>query len=152
MVTPSDTVQEGVGALRRRIPEDHLTFTFARSGGPGGQNVNKTSTRVTLWFDLVGSHILSHEEKRRIRAGLGGRINKNGHLRVVSMRHRTQLENRRAATERFYQLIAEALRRRKIRKPTNVPAGTRRQRLKAKRIHSEVKRLRSGRSIDRGDG
>jgi ribosome-associated protein len=145
-------VQKGVNTLHRRIPEDHLTFTFARSSGPGGQNVNKTSTRATLWFDLVGSHILSHEEKRRIRARLGGRINKAGHLRVVSMRHRTQLENRRAATERFYRLLAEALRRRKVRKPTNVPAGTRRQRLKDKRLRGELKRLRSGRSIDQGDG
>lgn len=148
MVTRSDIAGSAVDALRRRIPEDELTFTFTRSAGPGGQNVNKVSTRVTLLFDLNGSGDLNDEQKRRIRAKLRGRITKDGRLRVVSMRHRTQLGNRRAAIERFYELLAGALDRPKVRRPTRVPARARLQRLREKRMHGGLKKLRSARSTD----
>jgi len=137
--------------LRRRIGEERFTFTFTRSGGPGGQNVNKVNTRVTLSFDLNASTDLTEEEKGRIRARLGGRITGDGRLRIVSMRHRTQLANRKAAVERFYELLAAALRPRAIRKATKVPRRSRERRLQEKKSAGELKRFRAGRSIGRSD-
>ena len=150
-MTRSDTAVDIIDELRRRIPKDEFTFAFTRSSGPGGQNVNKVSTRVTLWFDLDGSTALSDEQKRRIRGGLGGRITKDGRLRVVSMRHRTQMMNRRAVIGRFYELLAGALDRPKTRRPTGVPAGIKRKRLRQKRMRGELKELRRDRSVDRAD-
>jgi ribosome-associated protein len=132
-------------ALRRRIKTDRLSFVFSRGAGPGGQNINKVSTRVTLWFDLDGSDALKDAEKRRIRARLAGRVTKHGHLRVVSMRHRTQQANRRAALDRFYELLAWALTRSKPRRPTKVPHASRQRRLSDKRHRSRRKDERSGR-------
>ncbi len=83
------------------IAEDELRFTYSRSSGPGGQNVNRVETRVTLLFDVLGSPSLSEGHKRRIASLLATRINKEGILRVVSQRHRTREANRRAARERF---------------------------------------------------
>lgn len=131
-----------VEALRARIPEARLRFTFARSGGPGGQNVNKVASRVTLWFDLDNEPELSESQKARIRGKMGGRVNAHGQLFVVSMRHRTQAANRRAATERFYELLAGALDRPKPRKRTADPARTKRHRLDEKRKQGERKQLR----------
>jgi len=138
-------------ALHRRIGEERLTFTFTRSGGPGGQNVNKVNTRVTLWFDLAASSVLTDDEKRMIRARLGGRITNDGRLHIVSMRHRTQLANRKAAVERFYELLAEALRPRTIRKATQVPRRSRERRLQEKKSTGERKRFRAGRSTERSE-
>jgi len=129
--------------LRQRIPDAELDFTFDRSSGPGGQNVNKVNTRVTLWFDLEASPSLNNAEKRRIATRLRGRIDKTGRLRVVSMRHRTQRANREAATDRFFELLAGALVREKKRIPTRTPLKAKRRRLRKKREQSEKKRLRA---------
>ncbi len=134
-----------VDMLRERIPEGLLSFSFSRSQGPGGQNVNKVNTRVTLWFDLDGCEALNNVQKRRIRAGLASRVNRGGLLRVVAARQRSQLANRRAATERFYELLADALRVRRPRKPTGVPHRVKRQRLEDKRRRSQTKSRRGGR-------
>ncbi len=134
-----------IDALRARICRTHFSFTSARSGGPGGQNVNKVNTRVTLWFDVNGSDLLSTWEKRRIRARLSGRVSNEGWMRVISSKHRTQLANRRAVEERFYELMVEALRQPKPRKATRVPLGTKRRRIEGKRQRGQVKRDRGRR-------
>ena len=124
------------------IPLRELSFTFARSSKPGGQNVNKVNTRVTLIFDLARSSSLSAEEKTRIRYQLAGRINKQGLLRVVSYRHRTQAANRAAAVERFAALLSEALHEAKPRKKTRQPRSAKEGRLAAKKHRSRLKQLR----------
>ncbi len=135
--------------LQRRIREGELSFSFARSGGPGGQNVNKVSTRVTLWFDVADSVSLTEGEKRRIGIRLSGRMSGAGLLHVTSRRHRTQGANRRAATERFYELLAEALRPTKVRRPTRVPRRAVERRLRNKRLAGERKQQRGRKAIDR---
>lgn len=126
------------------IPESEFSFTFSRSSGPGGQNVNKVSTRVTLWFDVEGSPSLSLEQKGLIKRKLTTRINKNGLLRVVSYRHRTQGANRVAAVEHFVALLHEAIRRERPRKKTRVPKAAKKRRLADKRHRGRVKRSRRG--------
>ena len=126
----------------RRIPDSELEFEFSRSGGPGGQNVNRVETRVTLKFDVAASETLAEFEKRRVRDALQTRINKNGVLRVTSQRHRTREANRRAAIERFEELIEVALKPQRPRVKTRVSKGAKRRRLDQKRRRSQIKQGR----------
>ncbi len=126
------------------ISEDELTFKTSRSSGPGGQNVNKLNTRVTVLFDVAGSSSLSDEQKRQIHSRLSNRIDKHGVLRVVAQKHRSQEANRRAAVERLQQLLQEALKPRPARKKTKVPTGAHERRLKEKKQRGLLKRLRTG--------
>jgi ribosome-associated protein len=127
---------------RLEIDQNELSFSYARSSGPGGQHVNRVETRVTLRFDVAGSPSLTEEQRERVLRRLATRINKDGVLRVVSQRHRTREANRRAAVERFHELLAEALRPRRVRRKTRVPRAARRRRLESKRRRGEVKQLR----------
>ncbi|MBN1418324.1 MAG: aminoacyl-tRNA hydrolase [Planctomycetes bacterium] len=128
---------------RLSIPDAELRLTFSRSGGPGGQNVNKLATRVTLRFDLAGSAALSEAQKRRIAERLATRIGKDGALRIVAQEHRTQAANIEAARRRFADLLRRALKRRATRIPTSVPASERAKRLEEKRRRAVRKRGRS---------
>ena len=121
------------------IAEDELSFTTSRSGGPGGQNVNKVNSRITLLFDVAASPSLSPDQKRRISARLASRINREGVLRVIAQRHRSQAANRDEAVERLAELLAAALHRPKRRIRTAIPRSARRRRLADKRHHSRVK-------------
>jgi len=127
---------------RLTIPESEIVFETSTSSGPGGQNVNKVETRVTLLFDLDTSESLSEPQKQRVRERLATRINKDGVLRVTSQKHRSQSANREAATERFAELLAEALAPRKHRKRTRPTRAARRRRVKNKRHRGQVKNLR----------
>ncbi len=124
------------------IPEAELEVVAGPSSGPGGQNVNKVETRVTLRFDLEASPSLAAEDKALLRGRLATRISKAGVLRVVCQKHRTQAANRREATERFARLLAAALERRRPRRPTRPPAAAERRRLEGKRRRAELKRQR----------
>jgi ribosome-associated protein len=124
------------------IPEEELTFATSRSGGPGGQNVNKLETRVTLRFDLAGSAVLSEEQKSRLRERLATRITKDGVLQVTSQRHRTQGANREAAVERFAELLRESFREETPRKKTRPSRAAKARRLDEKRRQSLRKRER----------
>ncbi|HEX4495567.1 MAG TPA: alternative ribosome rescue aminoacyl-tRNA hydrolase ArfB [Thermoanaerobaculia bacterium] len=125
------------------IPDEEVTFATSRSGGPGGQNVNKLETRVTLRFDLAGSAALSEEQKARLRDRLATRITRDGVLQVTSQRHRTQGANREAAVERFAELLRESLREETPRRKTRPSRAAKARRLDSKRRQSQRKRERS---------
>ena len=126
------------------IPESEVTYATSRSSGPGGQNVNKVESRVTLLFDVAGSPSLSDDQRRLVASRLATRINKQGVLRVVAQLHRTQAANRSAAAERFAGLLAGALRSRPPRRKTRTPAAAKARRLEAKRRRSRLRDQRSG--------
>ena len=125
------------------IDEDELQFEFARSSGPGGQNVNKVETKVRLLFDLQSSRSLKPDQRNRIEERLATRITKAGLLHVSSQRHRTREANRRATVERFVDLLAEALEEAEPRVRTRVPKAARKRRLESKRRRSQKKAMRS---------
>jgi ribosome-associated protein len=127
------------------IPETELRFVASRSGGPGGQNVNKVSSRMTLLFDVAGSPSLDEAQKAKIAERLATRINKESVLQVTSQRHREQGMNRAAALERFVDLLREALTDAPPRKRTRVPKGAKRRRVEEKKKRGEIKAARSGR-------
>ena len=132
-------------AQNASIAEEELTFKTSRSSGPGGQNVNKLNTRVTVLFDVGNSPSLSEDQKRRIVSELSGRMDRQGVLHVVSQKHRSQEANRRTAVERLQQLLREALKPMPVRRKTRVPAAARERRLEAKRQRSRLKSQRGAR-------
>jgi ribosome-associated protein len=130
------------------IPDGELTFTASRSGGPGGQNVNKVSTKITLRFDVTGSPSLSSEQKAHILGRLATRINRDGILQVVSQRHRSQAANREAAVERFVELLRVALAEEPPRVPTRPTRVARERRVASKKLRAHVKEARRRPNVD----
>ena len=125
------------------IPENELTFSASRSGGPGGQNVNKVSSRVTLTFDVSHSPSLSDDQRQRLLNRLATRINKDGLLRISSQQTRSQDTNRQDAEQRFIKLLQTALQIERTRVPTKVPGTVRERRLEAKKKRSVQKQSRA---------
>ena len=116
-----------------------VTYKATRSGGAGGQHVNKTSTRVELYWDLAASQALSEDEKTRAREVLAPRLTQEGILILSADRSRSQLKNKQVVTEKFIRLLENAVRPPRVRKPTRVPAAVKRKRLENKRLRAEVK-------------
>ncbi|HBZ97633.1 MAG: aminoacyl-tRNA hydrolase [Phycisphaerae bacterium] len=127
-----------------QIPESELRMECTRGTGPGGQNVNKVETCVTLCFDVAQSASLRPEQRDRIREVLASRITSDGVLRITSRKHRTQLANRRAVQERFVELLRTALTPRKKRRPTRATKASKERRLKTKRQRGDIKKGRGG--------
>ena len=125
------------------LREDELAFRYTRSGGPGGQHVNTSSTRVELVFDLAGSPALSERERALARRRLRTRLDSEGRLRVVAQDERSRARNRAIAVDRFCELMREALRPppppRRATKPSRSATE---QRLETKRRAGTRKRLR----------
>ena len=136
-------IMEGVS-----IPENEVSFTASRSGGPGGQNVNKVSSKVMLAFDVSGSSALSEEQKRIITAKLATRINKEGILQIVSQKTRSQELNRADVLMRFSDLLRRALTPQRPRVKTRVSGAAKRQRLEEKKKRALTKHARSSKGWD----
>ncbi|HSG81476.1 MAG TPA: alternative ribosome rescue aminoacyl-tRNA hydrolase ArfB [Gemmatimonadota bacterium] len=124
------------------VPLDEIEFRASRASGPGGQNVNRRSTRVEARWNVRQSPALTEEERSRILERLATRISEHGVLRVVAYRERTQGRNRQRALARLQELVREALAEPKLRKKTKPPAAARRARLEAKRRRKRIKDLR----------
>ena len=125
------------------IDSNLITYSVSRSSGPGGQNVNKVNTRVTLFFDLMRCSGLSASDKTRIRKKLATRCNRDGVIRVTSQKYRTQKENRKAAHRRLYELIDEALARPRRRIKTRPSQASQQRRLDQKKERGQLKRQRT---------
>lgn len=124
------------------IPLAELRFRATRSGGPGGQHVNTSATRVELEFDVASSGALTEQQKALILERLGSRIDSAGVLRLAASEHRSQYRNREEAMARLAKLLEDALRVRKPRRKTKVPRAAKEARLEQKKRRSETKRKR----------
>jgi ribosome-associated protein len=133
------------------IPVEELEFRTSRSSGPGGQGVNTTDSRVELRFDLAGSPSIPPEAKERALRRLASRLDSAGRLRLVAQNQRSQLANRRDATERFAAMLASALTVPRARRPTRPGAAAAARRMETKRRRAGTKRLRQRPPPDSGD-
>lgn len=122
--------------------ETEITFKTSRSGGSGGQHVNKVSTKVELDFDIASSRILTEEQKAVLLSKLAARVNTEGMLQIVAQAERSQLRNKKAAVEKFHELIEACFIERKKRKPTKISKAVKEKRLLAKKRKAEIKKLR----------
>ncbi len=129
--------------MEERDFSNELHYSASRSSGPGGQNVNKVSSKVELRFHVASSVLLSDAEKEMIKEKLATRINAAGELILVSQVERSQLKNKERVTEKFYLLVSRALTPRKKRKATKPSAASREERLETKRRQSEKKARRN---------
>jgi ribosome-associated protein len=124
------------------IPRSELVVRATRSGGPGGQHVNTSSTRIEITWDVRRTRALTEDERARVVARLGARVSDEGAVRVVASDSRSQRQNRERAEARLSDLIRRALAVPKARKRTRVPRGAVEARLQGKRHHQERKRQR----------
>ncbi len=116
-----------------------VTYKATRSSGPGGQHVNKTSTRVELYWNLEESQAVNETERALLRTALESRINREGQMMLSASRTRSQLKNKREVTDKFIKLLERKVQPPTIRKKTRTPASVKRKRLKNKRFTSEKK-------------
>ena len=121
------------------IPRSELTYRATRAGGPGGQHVNTSSTKVELSWDVANSQSLTDDQRRRITEKLATRIAEDGVLRLTSAGSRSQHQNKEDVTERFGRMIEQALRIPKPRRKTKPSRASKEARLKSKKKRSETK-------------
>ena len=130
-------IQDGIA-----IPGNELELSASRAGGPGGQHVNKTSSRVTLQWNRVDSKALDEGQRARILRRLQSRITADGFLKVNVDTQRSQHKNLEIARQRLCEIVRAALRVEKKRRATRVPRGQKEQRLEEKKKRGALKRLR----------
>ncbi|MBY0491265.1 MAG: aminoacyl-tRNA hydrolase [Gemmatimonadaceae bacterium] len=125
-----------------RIPMTEIVLTAISGGGPGGQHVNKSATRIALQWNVRTSLALREEQRERLLQQLASRLDTEGQLRIVAGEYRSQQQNRRAALERLQQLVARALVVPRVRRATKPSRGAVQERLTDKRKRAETKRQR----------
>jgi ribosome-associated protein len=129
------------------IDESEIQFSFIRSSGPGGQNVNKVATAVQLRFD-VNQSLLPQEVKQRLTHLAGNKMTGEGELLIEARRYRTQEQNREEALDRLTALLRRAFEKPKTRRKTRPTAASKERRLKAKKQKGEIKRHRQSRAYE----
>ena len=130
------------------IPRSELDVRVSRSSGAGGQHVNKTSSRVEIFWNVASSRALTEEQRERLRAKLASRLSSDGAVRVVASDMRSQSRNRELAEERLAELVRRALVVPRRRKPTKPTRAAKEARLESKKRHSHKKRQRRDGSFD----
>ncbi|MGL4551692.1 MAG: alternative ribosome rescue aminoacyl-tRNA hydrolase ArfB [Gemmataceae bacterium] len=133
---------------RFEIPDDELAWTFARSGGPGGQNVNKVNSRAILHWRLAANASLPPHVRDRIRALERNRLTTEGELVIQSQTHRTQERNREACLQRLADIVRRAATVPRARKATKPTRGSQVRRMEAKKARGRTKQDRRGPALD----
>lgn len=127
-----------------RIPDEELEWSYARSGGPGGQNVNKVSSKAVLRWAMAASRAVGPDVKARLRSAYPSRVTADGDVVISSQEFRDQERNREASTAKLVEMVRKALERPKARRPTRPTKGSKERRLTEKRQRSERKNDRRG--------
>lgn len=134
--------------LTNELLGGEIVFTTSRSSGPGGQNVNKVNSKVTLKFDVTHSALLTEDEKAILMPKLSRHLTKEGVLLLTAQDKRSQLENKEAVLLKFDRLLAKAFEKKKVRKSTKPSKGAIQKRIKSKKELSEKKKWRQKLSGD----
>jgi ribosome-associated protein len=130
--------------IRLQLLNTEFQFQASRSSGPGGQNVNKVNSKVTLTFNIPNSIVLDEEEKSKLWEKIGNKLDSEGNLQIQSQEKRSQIQNKEIAIRKFYDLLSKAFYKKKNRKATKPSKGAIEQRLKEKKVLSEKKKGRRG--------
>jgi ribosome-associated protein len=130
------------------IPRNELDVRVSRSSGAGGQHVNKTSSRVEIFWNIPASRVLTDEQRARLLDKLSSRLTTEGSIRVVASDMRSQSRNRDLAEERLAELVRRSLMVPRKRKPTRPTRAAKEARLESKKLHSNKKRGRTDRSFE----
>ena len=129
------------------IPRSMLSVRYSRSGGPGGQHVNKVESKVDLRLDLAAAELLGEARAASLRVALANRLDADGQLQIVSSEHRQQSMNLEAAIVRMEALLREALAPRKTRRKTRPTRGSNERRLQDKKQRSQTKKIRRDKNL-----
>jgi ribosome-associated protein len=125
--------------IRLQIFNPELRFQMSRSSGPGGQNVNKVNSKVSLTFDIKASEQLTNDEKAKLMDKIKNRIDSDGILHIQVQEKRSQYQNKELAVKKFYELLAQAFKKKKLRLASKPSVSAVQERLKNKKIHAQKK-------------
>lgn len=130
--------------IAKQMFNPELQFHASRSGGPGGQNVNKVNSKVTLIFNITDSRLLDEFEKAVLKDKLVKKLDSEGNLQIQAQEKRSQIQNKEIAIRKFYDILSKAFQKKKVRKVSQPSKAAIEQRLKEKKAISEKKKGRQG--------